>query len=410
MTAELGQTNDPKALIPGDPASVQDIALLLRTYGDALHEAGAGLQRIDTTDGWSGQAADAFREVFHGQPSKWLEAGDCFHEASQAMGSYATTLTWAQAQAQEAIQQWNEAQAATKAAQEQHARDVEHAHRDAQARTAAGNPTVAPDIPFVDPGEAKRQAAKAVLDRARGQLTSAGNTAGQAIGKARDKAPPKPSLLDRLGDTLGDAASDAWHGVEKVGAEAINDLASLGNAAIHHPGDIAGMVGGSLLTVASAAGEAGGFALDATGVGSVAGVPLNAVSAAGMATGAGIAGAAVANMAMHAGGDDHVEPVKSDSSSGSGGGGDAEAPFPPPKEINGLSEHGEARIMGRDGHGVSDEAMHDAVNNPTRAPEYRPDQYGGTYRYKGKDAVVVLNEEGKVVTAWARGRGGWRNP
>jgi hypothetical protein len=56
-------------------------------------------------------------------------------------------------------------------------------------------------------------------------------------------ASPESRLLDGLGDTVGNVASDAWHGLEKIGAEAINDLASLGNAVVHHPGDIAGIVG-----------------------------------------------------------------------------------------------------------------------------------------------------------------------
>ncbi|MGH3437865.1 MAG: putative T7SS-secreted protein, partial [Sciscionella sp.] len=61
-----------------------------------MHEAGAGLQRIDTTEGWTGKAGDQFRDVFCGQPAKWLEAGDSFHAASKAVDSYSSTLTWAQ--------------------------------------------------------------------------------------------------------------------------------------------------------------------------------------------------------------------------------------------------------------------------------------------------------------------------
>jgi uncharacterized protein YukE len=315
MAAELGQTNDPRALIPGDPESVRGTAGSFQVYGNMLHKAGAGLQRIDTTEGWSGKAGDAFRSVFHGQPAKWLEAGDCFHQASQALDSYAFTLEWAQQQASVAIQQWNEGQAATKAARDQHAQAVQHAQQDAQAKSASGIPTTAPDIPFVDPGEAKRQAARETLGRARGQLKSAAGTAARTVGQARDKAPQKPDFWDKVGAAL----DSAWHGVEDVGAHVVNDLASLGNAALHHPGDVAGMVGGALLTAVSAAGEGGGLVLDATGVGAVAGVPLNIVSAAGMATGVGIAGVATANMMMHASGDDHVEPLKTNSGGGQTG-------------------------------------------------------------------------------------------
>lgn len=88
----------------------------------------------------------------------------------------------------------------------------------------------------------------------------------------------------------------------------------------------------------------------------------------------------------------------------------AKPPFSPPGRINGLTEHGAQRVDGRDGHGVNDNAMQDAVNNPIEPPKFMPDQYGGTWRYIGKDAEVSLNENGQVTTAWAKNRNGWRNP
>jgi hypothetical protein len=88
----------------------------------------------------------------------------------------------------------------------------------------------------------------------------------------------------------------------------------------------------------------------------------------------------------------------------------AEPPFPPPQQINGYTGHGQERIEGRDGHGVSDTALQDAVKHPVAPPIYAPDQYGGNYTYVGKDATVILSKEGKVVTAWSSSRNGWRNP
>jgi hypothetical protein len=85
MAAELGQTNDPTALVPGNAESIYITEGALIQYGDLLVEAGTGLRQIDTTAGWSGAAADAFREVYHGQPSKWLQAGDAFHDAANAL-------------------------------------------------------------------------------------------------------------------------------------------------------------------------------------------------------------------------------------------------------------------------------------------------------------------------------------
>ncbi|HEX3780430.1 MAG TPA: hypothetical protein VHX38_12235 [Pseudonocardiaceae bacterium] len=400
--AELGTTNDPKALVPGDAGTLDGTVQMLTSYGDMLAEAGTGLQRIDTSDGWSGAAADGFHKAFQGQPGKWIEAGGAFHSAAQAVGNYINTLTWAQGQAASAIREYDAGQAATQQAQADHARAVQQA----QAQ-AASSGTTAPNIPFTDPGEAQRQAAQQTLDRARKQLTDAGNTAADTVDKAEDKAPPKPSFWSQLGSDIENVAGSALHGLENAGKDVVNGVASFGNAAIHHPGELAAAVGGIGLTVLSAAGEGGGLVLDATAVGAIAGVPLNAVSAAGMATGVGITGASIAAMASHAAGDDHVEPLKTDSSGTSGG---EEPPFEAPKEITGRTEHGEQQVQTRDGHGVNDEAVNDAVANPTEPPRYIPDKYGGTYRYTGKNAYVNLNKDGQVVTAWARNSSGWRTP
>ena len=74
--------------------------------------------------------------------------------------------------------------------------------------------------------------------------------------------------------------------------------------------------------------------------------------------------------------------------------------------LRSMTEHGRQRAEGRDGVGVSDEAMADAVANPLTTPK---PQDNGTYRYEGKDAIVSLNERGEVVTTWARTSNGWRN-
>lgn len=295
MAAELGATTDPKALVPGEPTAVHRTAAAMRAYGDRLHEAGEGLKRIDSSEGWEGEAAEQFRSAFDGEPIKWLEAGDCFHHASGALEQYCESLTWAQGQAAEAIRLWNEGEAATQQAKADHARAVEQAHQQAPPGTTT------PQIPFQDPGEAKRQAARETLQRARDQLASAGGRAADVVGRARDKAPEEQSWLAQAGDALGNAA-----------ATVVNGLASFGNAAINHPGMVAGVVGGAALTAVSSAGMAGGVALDATGAGAVVGAPMNYVSGLGMAAGAGMVAASVGGLGAEAAGDDEVEVIDTD--------------------------------------------------------------------------------------------------
>ncbi len=72
-----------------------------------------------------------------------------------------------------------------------------------------------------------------------------------------------------------------------------------------------------------------------------------------------------------------------------------------PTQITSYSDHAIAQIASRDsGIGVNKAAIMYAFSNPV-AIQYVPSKYGPTFRYIGKDAAVVVNADGKVVTAWA---------
>ena len=73
-------------------------------------------------------------------------------------------------------------------------------------------------------------------------------------------------------------------------------------------------------------------------------------------------------------------------------------------EITGFTRHGLEQALGREGVGVNEGAMLDAVN----APERVINEANGTTRFIGKDATVVLNHEGSVVTTWANNSAGTR--
>jgi RHS repeat-associated protein len=72
--------------------------------------------------------------------------------------------------------------------------------------------------------------------------------------------------------------------------------------------------------------------------------------------------------------------------------------------IDGFTKHGLNQAISRDGVGVSNPAMLDAVKNPTQVVQ----QPGGRTMYVGKDATVVMNSQGKVITTWANGSAGQR--
>lgn len=234
-----------------------------------------------------------------------------------------------------------------------------------------------------------------LMEAAAQRALVANEAAARAFHAAADALPGAATTTPQRGDPDLGAAF----------AEAGNIAASLANAALQHPASTLALAGGGALAALSVAGVLGGTAATATGVGSPLGVPLTGASLAGLTAGVGLAGAGAIDLTQHALGDDRVTPFQVNAHTD----GEATAPpFDPPGEITGLTRHAGERAVGRDGGtGVSDEAMADAVANPSRPPVFDPDR--NTYRYQGVDATVVLNEGGRVVTTWAETSNGWRN-
>ncbi len=72
--------------------------------------------------------------------------------------------------------------------------------------------------------------------------------------------------------------------------------------------------------------------------------------------------------------------------------------------LTGYTSHGLDQAIGREGKGVSPGAILDAVKNPLKVVP----QEEGKMLYRGKDAVVILNQNGLVISTWARNHNGWR--
>lgn len=75
-----------------------------------------------------------------------------------------------------------------------------------------------------------------------------------------------------------------------------------------------------------------------------------------------------------------------------------------PSEISGYSRHGLNQAISRDGVGVAPSAILDAFKNPLNITG----QSGGRFMMTGKDAVVVVNQDGKVITTWVTNAAGVR--
>jgi hypothetical protein len=292
--AELGQTHDPQALVPGDVAAIRANAGALKTRSGHVEKVGDGLVNIDT-GAWTGPAAEEFRDKFSYEPNKWYVAADSLATAADALNTYAHVLEWAQQQAADAVRLWDAAQAETQSAQQSY------------QKAAAQAPPEHPVGAFVDTGAPGRQNAIDTLSAARTQVGTAGGVAARFLDQEADSAPKKSSWLDKVGGFL-----------ETAGAHVVNGLASFGNAMVHHPGETASLVGGLLLTEVSTLGEGTGLVLDATGIGAIGGVPLNIASAAGITVGAGMTATATGLLMQHAASDDAVTPVRTGRSEPSG--------------------------------------------------------------------------------------------
>ena len=72
--------------------------------------------------------------------------------------------------------------------------------------------------------------------------------------------------------------------------------------------------------------------------------------------------------------------------------------------LKGFTKHGINQAISRDGVGVSSKAILDALKNPVKVVV----QKGGEVKIIGKDATVILNQAGKVITTWARNSAGTR--
>ena len=73
-------------------------------------------------------------------------------------------------------------------------------------------------------------------------------------------------------------------------------------------------------------------------------------------------------------------------------------------KLTGYTKHGLNQAISRDaGRGVSPRAILNALKNPTRIVK----QADGSIKYIGREATVILNQEGKLITTYGQPRNLW---
>lgn len=174
MPAELGQTTNPKDLIPGEPSAIS---------GD-LQKIAGNVQKVDTVkEGlsginpaqWTGQASDAFRSVFRAVPPQWENTVSSIGDRAKALADYGDALTWGQKEAQRAIEAYTKAQAAGRAAAAQY-------NAQAQQAASAGKNM----LPFQDPSQGALQEAQQILQNARSKVQQVGDAVAEGFGMTKN--------------------------------------------------------------------------------------------------------------------------------------------------------------------------------------------------------------------------------
>src|ERR1044072_3863260 len=91
---ELGETTDPRALIPGDPQALRSWAQGWREFGSAMDTAHQDVTGADPGP-WQGEARQASSGYLRTTTPNWTGGSDAYRGAADAVNRYADTLEWA---------------------------------------------------------------------------------------------------------------------------------------------------------------------------------------------------------------------------------------------------------------------------------------------------------------------------
>ncbi|MFE1769708.1 putative T7SS-secreted protein [Streptomyces sp. NPDC059008] len=231
---QLGESEDPKELIHGDVAKINETVSHLKDFSAAFDRVAEGMRKIGSHQHWSGKAADAFREKFDMHPKQWMHAADACDDAYKALKSYAETVSWAQGKAADAIEKYRNATEATRRSLDAYKSKLDTYNAQVDTYNSAvengQNPGAQPQKPgaYADPGAEGREAAQDMLKTARSQRDEAAERARNAIKGALAHAPDKPAFTDLAGAALTDGGkafvlqnAHMVGGALKAGAETI---------------------------------------------------------------------------------------------------------------------------------------------------------------------------------------------
>lgn len=214
----------PTFTIDGDPATIDARAGDLQARSVVFGTVSTNLSAI-TTGGWTGRAADRFRDRFDVEPQRWQYAADGFREAATALVAYAAALRTAQQQAEQAERDYERGDAETAQARAGYDRDVQSAYRAKERWEAENGPgTYTLTIhPFVDSGEPIRAAALSDLESTRATLEAAEHECARLVRAACAHAPEKRNWFETGLAFIGGVLYGAGEAVFQI-ADLLNHL------------------------------------------------------------------------------------------------------------------------------------------------------------------------------------------
>lgn len=212
--AELGQTTDPVALVPGSIGTTSQTADAWRSAAQTARSVADEILSVATPDSWTGDSSTGFGTRRSVAGAAWTILANALTTAADAVSVYAESLAWAQQQAQEAIALWESARELT---------EESLSAQKAQERLA-GPTVVLPRL--VDGGATLRIQAQQQLADAREQLKAAGDSAANTVRSASNEIELPSADWTKLG-LLGALATNFTAGAaQRATLSVLADLAS----------------------------------------------------------------------------------------------------------------------------------------------------------------------------------------
>ncbi len=185
----------PDFTVRGNPAAIRSRATVTVDKGQQFFAVGEALATC-TPEGWTGRAADHFREAHDLEPERWTKAGNGFVRAGNALAVFAGAVESAQSVAEWAEQEYARGEQVSADARAAYDADVARGREQQSNYLAQGIPFSLTILPFEDPGEEIRRTAVTRFEAARAELESAAQTCADAVRAGCADAPEEPGWLE----------------------------------------------------------------------------------------------------------------------------------------------------------------------------------------------------------------------